>query len=195
MTPPILIWLSGVLFALFHSITATVACKQWCYRHGVREPHYRLAYSLLATLLTVGWLLWIHQLADQPLYHITGWASYLLHAIQLAALLLAAAAFRPIDSAVFLGLRAAPTGGDPFITGGVYGHLRHPMYSGVALMLLASPLQSLNSLHFALMITVYFIIGSRFEERRMMMQHPEYADYRRQVPAFLPVLYHLANKS
>ncbi|MDX8409793.1 MAG: isoprenylcysteine carboxylmethyltransferase family protein [Mariprofundales bacterium] len=186
MMPPLLIWLSGVLFALFHSLTATVACKLWCYQHGLREPHYRLAYSLLATLLTVGWLLWIHQLTDQPLYHITGWASYLLHAIQLAGLLLAAAAFRPIDSAAFLGLRAAPTSGDPFITSGIYRHLRHPMYAGVGLMLIAAPMQSLNSLHFSLMILTYFIIGSRFEEQRMLAQHSEYADYRSQVPSFIP---------
>ena len=39
------IWLSGIIFAAFHSLTAAQFCKRWFYLHGVREPKYRLLYS------------------------------------------------------------------------------------------------------------------------------------------------------
>jgi len=180
--------LSGLAFALLHSFTATTACKQWCYRHALPERRYRLIYSILATLITIGWLAWIHQLSDHPLYQLTGWPIPLLRAIQIAGGLMVLAAFHPIDSGIFLGLKSPPEGGDPFITCGIYHYLRHPMYAGVALILLAAPNQSVNAVHFGLMVILYFIIGARFEEQRMVAQHPQYQIYRQQTPAFIPKL-------
>jgi len=55
-------------------------------------------------------------------------------------------------------------------------------------MILAMPEQTWNGLHFSLVICAYFIIGSRFEERRMLREHPDYADYRQRVGAFTPKL-------
>lgn len=47
-------------------------------------------------------------------------------------------------------------------------------------------MQTQNSIHFTLVVCAYFIIGARFEERRMMRMHPECRDYRRRVPTFIP---------
>jgi len=181
-----LIWLSGLVFAVSHSLLASASCKQWFYRHGLREPRYRLLYSVVALIATGAWIVYVHQLADTPLYQTDGVLWLVLVAVQLLGLIVALAAFQPIDGLVFLGLRKAKAANDPFIERGIYRWLRHPMYAGVMLILLAMPEQTWNGLHFALLVCVYFIVGAYFEERRMIAQHPDYLAYRQRVPAFIP---------
>jgi len=182
----VLIWTSGSVFAVFHSFTAAQPCKSWFYRHGIREPKYRLLYSMLAIITTVAWIYYVHQLPDAPLYLTGGISRAMLTALQVIGLLVAIAAFQPIDGLVFLGLRKAKSGTDPFVVCGIYRWLRHPMYAGAMLILLAMPEQTWNGLHFTLVVYLYFIIGSRFEESRMLREHPDYAPYRQRVPAFVP---------
>jgi len=180
------IWLTTFVFAVAHSLLATNRCKQWFGVHGMVEPRYRLTYSILSVLLTAVWLIYIHTLPDRPLYSANGLLFYIMIVVQMAGGIVVMAAFRPIDTLAFLGIQAAGDHVDPFIVSGIYRHIRHPMYSGVMLMLLASPWQSVNSLNLALAISVYFLIGYRFEEQRMIAQHPDYTAYRMRVPAFIP---------
>jgi len=182
------IWLSGLVFAVSHSLLASVRCKQWVYDHGLREPRYRLLYSAVAVLATTAWVLYVHQLPDARLYQTDGLLWWLLVSVQVLGLIVALAAFQPIDGLVFLGFRKAKASNDPFIERGIYRWLRHPMYAGAMLILLAMPEQTWNGLHFTLVVCLYFIIGSRFEESRMLREHPDYADYRSRVPAFVPGL-------
>ncbi|TLS75605.1 isoprenylcysteine carboxylmethyltransferase family protein [Mariprofundus erugo] len=184
----LLIWLATFIFALMHSLLASDRCKQWWYRHGFSPSRYRLFYTLQSVLLTILWAVYVHTQPDMPLYHLHGPLFILLVILQLAGVVIAAMAFRPIDTLVFLGLREAATGVDTFVVTGIYRYLRHPMYSGAMLILLASPWQSMNTLNLALAVSLYFIIGSRFEEKRMVRAYPEYARYRQQVPAFIPAI-------
>jgi methanethiol S-methyltransferase len=41
---------------------------------------------------------------------------------------------------------------------------------------------------FALVTTTYILIAIQFEERDLMKVHPEYAQYREQVPMLVPAL-------
>ncbi|MDQ6952428.1 MAG: isoprenylcysteine carboxylmethyltransferase family protein [Mariprofundaceae bacterium] len=180
------IWLTGALFALFHSFTASQGCKQCLYGLGLKEPHYRLTYSTVSLLTTLLWAWYIHHLADVPLYHIEGWLAWFFIGVQIIGGLIALAAFAPIDGLVFLGLRKGIEHDDPFVVRGIYRWVRHPMYTGAMLFLLAMPEQTWNGLNFTLVLCLYFIIGSRLEEKRMLKIHPSYAVYQRTVPAFIP---------
>jgi len=182
------VWLTGLLFAISHSLLASQPCKRWAYRHDLREPRYRLIYSILAVLATGIWVFYVHQLPDTPLYQTGGLIRAALIAAQVLGLAMVLAAFQPIDGPAFLGLRIAKGEIDPFIVRGIYQWLRHPMYAGAMLILLAMPEQTWNGLNFTLVICVYFVIGSRFEEARMLHAHPDYADYRRRVAAFIPTI-------
>jgi len=182
-----MVWLFTLLFALAHSGLAVPAVgRRIRALTGWSAARWRLVYSLIALVTTALWLAAVHALPDAPLYALHGAAFWACVGLQAAGAGVVWAAFREFDARVFLGLAPMPANGEPFHERGIYRHIRHPMYSGVMLMLLASPVQSVNSLHLALAASLYFIVGARLEEARMLAAHPEYADYRARVPAFVP---------
>ncbi len=109
-----------------------------------------------------------------------------MYALQLLGALLVWQSLRAFDIGLFLGFRESGLEGDPFHESGIYRHIRHPMYSGFMLIMFAMPVQTVNSMHTALAVALYFIVGAHFEERRMLAANSGYADYRRRVGAFLP---------
>jgi len=182
------IWTTGLIFATIHSVLATQRCKDIFYPRGMSPKSYRLAYSILAVILTMLWFDFVHQLPDVPLYHMHGWENTLMRVIQITGLGVVVLSLRAINTAAFLGLSASDTELDAFTDKGIYRYVRHPMYSGVMLVLLASSAQTVNNLNLFAVITAYLIIGSKFEERRMLITHPQYAEYQHRVPAFVPRL-------
>ena len=186
MNSALWVWLYTFAFALLHSITAMNSLKHWFYRLGWSEHHYRLLYSVFGVVTTLLWLALIRALPDVPLYHIQGLWQYMFYAIQGTGVLIALAALAPIDGAAFLGLKAFDSQGESFVVKGVYQYIRHPMYAGVILYLWFQPEQSVVSLNFAAAVSLYFIVGSRLEEKRMLKANPDYADYQQQVSAFVP---------
>jgi len=182
----LMILFSGFIFALAHSLLATNRCKQLFVNHKLLMHHYRFAYVVISIITTVLWLMFIRGLPDVPLFQIEGVLAWALRCVQLMGLLVLYASLRPIDIGVFLGFRSFPEGLDPFIEKGIYRYVRHPMYLGIMIILFAMPQQSINSLMFYLVICVYLVLGSKFEERRLMRAHIEYIEYCRRVPAFIP---------
>lgn len=47
---------------------------------------------------------------------------------------------------------------------------------------------TITHLFFALVWTVYIFVAIQFEERDLIAVHPEYAEYRKQVPMIVPGL-------
>jgi len=47
---------------------------------------------------------------------------------------------------------------------------------------------TITHLFFAVAMTTYILVAIRFEERDLMRMHPEYAEYRKQVPMLVPGL-------
>jgi len=185
-TSIVLIMLATLIFAVIHSLLAMQSVKQRIYAHDISPQRYRLLYVTVAILLTGVWLAFIYTLPDRALYHLSGNARIAALIFQGIALYILWLSLRPIDVAAFLGLKPFVDDIEPFIERGIYRHIRHPMYSSLILLLAASPEQSWNSLTVLGAVTAYFIIGARFEERRLLASHPAYADYRRRVAAFIP---------
>jgi protein-S-isoprenylcysteine O-methyltransferase Ste14 len=71
---------------------------------------------------------------------------------------------------------------------GVYAVIRHPMYAGLLLCAfgLAILLQKPLGVAMAVVLTVFFNLKAREEERRLLRCYPEYADYQRTTGRFLP---------
>jgi protein-S-isoprenylcysteine O-methyltransferase Ste14 len=181
-----LIFISTLIFAVIHSVLASDRIKQHFYDFKISSQRYRLIYVSSAIVLTIVWLLFIYFLPDQALYQLRGTVRTAAITLQGLALFLLWLSLRPIDVAAFLGLRPFTNDIEPFIERGIYRYLRHPMYSSVILLLAANPDQSYNSATLLITVTLYFIIGARFEEQRLLANHPDYAEYRQRVPAFIP---------
>ncbi len=80
------------------------------------------------------------------------------------------------------------TAGTPRLrTGGIYGCVRHPIYTGLLAIFVLGPTLSLDRLTLFLAATAYLWVGIPVEERKLIQLFGEpYLDYRRRVPALLP---------
>jgi methanethiol S-methyltransferase len=76
----------------------------------------------------------------------------------------------------------------PFVTPILYRTVRHPLYVGWLLAFWCTPTMTVTHLLFATATTAYILIAIQLEERDLMTAHPEYAEYRRQVPMIVPRL-------
>ncbi len=182
------------LFAIQHSVMARPAFKRVLTRmvpHAAERSTYVLASSLALMLLFWQWqplggVIWSVENA-------TGWV--LLYAGYAAGWLLVFVTTFVINHFDLFGLRQVwrnlqgrPQGTLRFVTPVLYRMVRHPLYVGWLMVFWFTPAMTLTHLLFAVMTTVYILIAIQFEERDLMRAHPEYAEYRRQVPMLLPRL-------
>ncbi|MFN0103308.1 MAG: methanethiol S-methyltransferase [Bryobacteraceae bacterium] len=75
-----------------------------------------------------------------------------------------------------------------FVMPVLYRIVRHPLYVGWLFAFWCTPVMTVSHLVFALTATAYVLVAIQFEERDLMKEHPEYAEYRRQVPMIVPGL-------
>ncbi|MNP20787.1 hypothetical protein D3C76_1133770 [compost metagenome] len=87
---------------------------------------------------------------------------------------------------VWLYLLGKPCTALEFKTPGAYKLVRHPLYLGWFLCFWATPTMTATHLLFAVLTSLYILAAIQLEERDLLREHPEYADYRRQVPMLLP---------
>jgi protein-S-isoprenylcysteine O-methyltransferase Ste14 len=84
-----------------------------------------------------------------------------------------------------------PRQGATLITGGIYGWIRHPLYTSVTLAAIGWALawRSWPSLVAASLLVPFFTAKAAREERWLRGQFPGYADYVRRTRRFLPWIY------
>ncbi len=84
-----------------------------------------------------------------------------------------------------------PLPGGTLVTAGVYGVVRHPIYTGLILGTLGWGVfrSSLLGLALAVVLFVFFDLKSRREERWLIEAYPEYAAYRKRVKKLAPWVY------
>ena len=181
------------VFALQHSVMARKGFKAW-WTQFIPKAAERSTYTLFSSiaLLTMFWL-W------QPMGGVV-WdiQDPMGRTIMLAMLLLG---FAIVVATTFLishfdlfGLRQVwlhMRGKEytplQFRIPGPYRIVRHPMYVGWLLAFWATPLMTIAHLVFALVTTAYILVAVQFEERDLMRNHEEYAEYRKQVPMLVPM--------
>ena len=188
------ILLFTLLFGVLHSLLAAEWVKAFV-RARVGETRfrgYRLGYNLIAIVTTLLLPLPILLLPDAPLYRIPEPWIYFSLALQGFLLILLLKAFRQSTPLDFLGLAQFRSKPDleqaPFLViTGYYKVSRHPLYFfGLAFVWLF-PLMTWNTLALFLGLTVYTLLGSLLEERRLLHEYGEaYRAYQREVPWLIP---------
>lgn len=191
---PLWVALAWVLYALLHSLLASLAFKGWVARRWpAAMPGYRLAYNAvaLATLAPMAWL--ILGSDGDWLWRWEGLPAWCANGLALSALLGFAASTRHYDMDEFLGLaqlrararhvdRAGGFAISPF-----HRFVRHPWYC-FGLVLIWTRDMNPALLVSAVAVTLYFIVGSRLEEKKLLSLHGEaYRRYREHVPGLLPL--------
>ena len=186
--------LAWILYGALHSVLATVGIKRAVADRWPRlMPAYRLLYNLFAgvALLPILWLLgrtpgpWLWRWHGGPAWVMTGLA------LVAAGLLVVGPGL--YDLSEFLGLRqlregrGTPEDREPFRVSTLHRYVRHPWYA-LSLVLLWTRDMNAVRLVSALWITVYFILGSRLEEEKLLVRFGgAYRDYLARVPGLLPL--------
>ena len=181
-----------LLFALQHSVMARPAFKRIVMQlvpESVERSTYVLASNLAMLLLFWKWrplggTVWGVQskLGNVLLYggYAFGWA----------LLLFATFVINHFDlfglRQVWRHLLGKPQASLKFGTPFLYRIVRHPLYVGWLCIFWSTPVMTVTHLFFALVTTAYIFVAIKFEERDLIAKHPEYAEYRRQVPMLVP---------
>ncbi len=184
--------LAWISFGAGHSLLALPSVRRWLQRRVSRAE--RLTYNAIASLhITAVAAVGTALLGDAPPYHLPAWvfgAQAVLGVVGLAVLREGA---RGYDMARLTGLHQLRHGNDPagddaepLVTGGLHRYVRHPLYSGGIALLWAFAWSPLG-LATALWGTLYFVVGSRAEERKLIRRYGDaYRRYRLAVPGLLP---------
>jgi protein-S-isoprenylcysteine O-methyltransferase Ste14 len=182
------------LFALQHSIMARPAFKRLLTRI-VPAPAERSTY-VLASSLALLLLFWEWRPLGGTVWAIRSGLGesllYTAYAFGWTLVLLATVVINHFDlfglRQVWLHLQGRPQSDLRFTTPFLYRIVRHPLYVGWITVFWSTPVMTVTHLFFALMTTVYILVAVQLEERDLMTKHPEYIDYRRQVPMIMPGL-------
>jgi len=182
-----------LLYFLAHSLFASLTLKRFvANRWPVLMPAYRLVFNTVALVLLAPPLYLLYSWPGQALWSWQGGWFYVANGLALAALGAVAWSMRFYDGGEFLGLRQlrehrrAVADQETFQLSPLHRLVRHPWYA-LALVLIWTRDMNAAMLVTAVMLTLYFIIGSRLEERKLIEYHGEiYRRYRQRVPALIP---------
>jgi protein-S-isoprenylcysteine O-methyltransferase Ste14 len=186
--------LTWLIYFVLHSLLASLRVKRWLQEHRpALIPPYRLIYNLLALALLMPPLGLTLAWRGPPLWQWTGIWAVLADLAALTAIAGFLWTLRCYDSQAFLGLRQWRQGEksiedqERFQISPLHRYVRHPWYS-LGLVVLWTRDMDPAFLVAVIAITFYCIIGSRLEERKLLVYHGEvYRRYRERVPALLPL--------
>lgn len=177
------------LYFIHHSLLADTRVRQ---RLQSRWPamgrHYRLLYTLQSAVLILIPLFLLVIWYGKPLWAWEGWMGWIADGLALLGLLGFAVSTRAYDMAAFLGLKTetASANATGFQLSPAHRFVRHPWYFFGLLILWTRDMPPALLLS-AVCITLYLVVGSRLEERKLIEEFGDrYRQYRRQVPGLLP---------
>lgn len=183
-----------IAYCVLHSWLASLRCKAWC---AERWPdamrYYRLLFNLAAVLLLIPVAMLLVYASGPKLWQWSAGWSWLMHALTLGSALAFVSSLRDYDLSQFSGsaqLRQPQS--DPehqarFHLGWWHRWVRHPWYFFALVMLWSREMDAAQLLA-TLFISLYLVLGSRLEERKLRLQFGEvYRQYQQQVPGLLPL--------
>jgi protein-S-isoprenylcysteine O-methyltransferase Ste14 len=181
-------------YFVVHSLLASVRVKRWvAVRHPGWMRGYRLFFNVVAVVLVVPPLVLTFAWRGEPLWAWTGPWAWLANGLALAAAAGFVWSLRFYDSGEFLGLRQwrgrvrSVEDQERLHISPLHRFVRHPWYA-LGLVIVWTRDMDPAFLITALAITLYFVLGSRLEERKLIHYHGEaYRRYRRRVPGLLPL--------
>lgn len=180
-------------FALHSALAALAVKRRVAATWPQLLPYYRLTYNILASLLLLP-ILWLTFHDPGPmLWRWQGAAAWLANGLALAALLGFLLSLKSYDMQEFLGLRQLQLNlrkvedQEHFHLSPFHRYVRHPWYF-FGLVLLWTRDMNATTLLSSVFITLYLMIGSRLEEKKLLVYHGgTYRRYMARVPGLIPL--------
>ncbi len=190
------------LFAIFgisHSVLASNKVKRRIInKFGNKIAFYRLFYNLFSTVVFLA-IYYFSPKPDVYIYDLDYPFDIVILILQVLSLIGFFWAASYIDAKEFLGIsqikRYFEGTYDPeeldehltFIIRGPFHYTRHPIYFFSILFLGLRPQMDFFYMVFFLAMTAYFVIGSKFEEKKLIERFGvRYINYKKSVPAIVP---------
>lgn len=198
-----LLSLAWIGYFVIHSLLAGRGVKHWVERHRPDLIRwYRLLYNLLAIGLLALPLGLMYGWRGELLIHWQGAMAWGMNGLALAALGLFFWTLRYYDMSEFTGTRqlaeresSADATAEHFTLSPLHRFVRHPWYA-LALVMLWTRNMDLMQLVSTFWATAYFVIGSRLEERKLMVYHGAvYAEYRQRVAGLFPLPWRILSRA
>lgn len=178
----ILLWCG---YFMLHSLLASQVFKAFVNRKlPAIYPSYRLFYNLIA-LITLAPIAIIHFQDDSSLILIwPEWTNTLTTTASITALAGFVWSLKYYDMAVFSGINSSRK--EKLSISPLHRYVRHPWYLFALIIIWSRDLSSIQ-LSSSILITLYFFIGARLEEKKLLGEFGlSYGDYMRFVPGIIP---------
>lgn len=190
---PLLTAIAVGLYGALHSLLATPRVKAAAHHtFGLTATrYYRIAYNILGGLTFLPVLVIVARFPGNTLYQIPWPWSVISLMGQFAATILLIVGLWQSDALQFLGFRqwieGENEGTGKLSMRGLYGWVRHPLYSAGLLFIWLTPVMTTSVLLLNLSLTLYLYIGSIFEEQRLVEEFgDDYVKYQQDVPRLIP---------
>ncbi len=175
-------------YFILHSVFATVLVKNRFFSMGISPIKYRLAYNIMALVMLIPIVIYSSAMYSEYVITPNKLTKYTGLLLAGWGLVIARVAFKSYDMKAFLGLHNLEKENE-FTTSGLLKYVRHPVYSGSILGIIGYFLYSpkLSTLISSIMIIIYFLVGIRFEEKKLIGQFGQaYLDYKKKTPMLIP---------
>lgn len=185
-------------FSVLHSLTASIAFKtriKELVGERLFEGWFRILYNIFSLITLTPILIFIAE-STNLVWQVDGWVALAFSSIRLLGIAGILVSLWQIDWQSFAGIRQLNAllknqtkvqSQEPLVTKGLYRITRHPLYLFSLLVVWFVPVMSSSWLSFSIGVSLYFFIGSYFEEKKMIRQYGEaYKNYCKSVPWLIP---------
>ena len=190
----VLLSVCWIAYFVLHSVLASLLVKRRVAADRPNlMPYYRLLFNILASLLLLPILWFTYRDQGPMLWRWQGVAAWLANGLALAAIFGFWLSLKSYDMQEFLGLRQLQfhvrkvEDQEHFHLSPFHRFVRHPWYF-FGLVLIWTRDMSVTTLLSSVMITLYFIVGSWLEEKKLLVYHGDtYRRYMARVPGLIPL--------
>jgi methanethiol S-methyltransferase len=183
--------LALAIWGVVHSFLASHMAKDLFRLKVGSTDFYRLAYNVFSGISFLPILYLMATLPNQMLYEVPSPWNLVMFGGQLLSVALLLVAFLQTDALSFIGLRQLfeKEKSGTLVIHGLYKMVRHPLYTFSLLFIWLTPSVSQNSLTVYIGATLYILIGTYFEERKLLREFGEaYETYKKSTPMLIPGL-------
>ena len=182
----VVLFVAWMFYYFLHSLLATTQIKS---RIGLSPRHYRIVYSLIATVLFIFLMLYTASIYSSLIYPPSATTNYAGLMLTTVGIFILKRSFRNYSLKEFIGLKKEEE--SALKTSGVQAKIRHPLYSGTLLIFIGYFIfnPQLSSLVLLLSVVVYLPFGIRLEEKKLIeLFGDEYLAYKKRTPSLIPRL-------